>query len=1420
MREVKTGMYNADSFSVRDEEAKGAARAKARQERLAKKAKMSGPDHITQESDLDTVEASDTYLVVAEISDIVDRYAMTLAKQKALEYWKSKSALNPQKWLARQTSAAFEQKLAAEIKEEILKNQNLFTQIEARLLSRSKTKNIEEKSKITYDVLDEVIDGLQDEQFKALGIESKSQKELEGKSPIEDPLVDVAASQLIYGLVVGDIVSRKEFEERAGKEILPLLSMGSKKSNEVYASSLYNIALNYKERLIDVLGVVGEKFDAKQQDLARKYIDKNLHLKIHIAKQNADIYQKESKGKIKLIESAINISQNPIFQVKPEWENNKYGKFANKVLGMTLNNPILYAALGNRAGYFAATGAGALAVKAGGATMLAAVSIGPGMAAALGAALGAGLYIGLRAAVERLRDIKRREEEAVLGQRNKEVTSLMDAREYAINFLKQLDGKQHLTDEEKKQAAYIFATLRTQDEYRKNLFSVSDVEGARTGTNFFAIQDLRKELLVFWDKNAQHFGADAESQRESLENMISAAQLEILKKLEQDDKDIAKEIKNRGLKQGALGAGITLAAGVLAPGAGKLLKMGANKTMEALGFSPQFDTSKITFTEEIGHKIAERFGKEHYDVYSGALAGIKLTGPNGDLLQLPYGSSIRRVNNYFELLLDGKPVPGVKIPVDVQGHITDPSSLEGLEKFGWKIDHQVISGSGTKNVDLFKDVKSEALNGVDFSEVKTRSFLTNGTQESDFNELRFFAEKASNGDAIISTDILDKGSFYANGKGPAMLDMLKVGKLRFFFMTKEGPLSFAMDGSQHLTIPQGSKAYELLIDSSTGKIRSDVMFGSGVAEKNAAGEWMVDWANADHGTGAALNTNVSSVSTNVWSLRQPVSHEFGGPAIFALMPRDTDSDIEIERKLNAQKDAEKKMKSLSSETRFQMAQDLYLKEFGDKKPTLAEVKFIQQKFLLDEHQAELIFIEMLKDDGMDPEEIKTATKPKTPTPAPAAPASGGHGHDHTPTPQAHAPVSHEHEPTKLEILLGLRKKQVAEKLKPKADRSVLLELSKIVLVPHLEFQTEEDALLVAPKLLETNELAVAIGRKILDMNLDKKYKNINILVKFVTAKSPEAPKKTDDGTLVIELDARKSPEFCKNVIAEFLRNTVEKDGPLVFQTEADRKPYEASKKLEAVSNRAENTDPHFEFSLKPEALKHRTPEELEEYANAIFAALQANPATQQGAKPGKNIEIIFGNYDPRKGPEAAADKTFQVYIDVTKSKREAEGLVIRLVKDKLEEGEKEAEIENLLREFNQAADNKEPHIIFDIDSKTKKDANIAEMRIYLQWALLAVRNEITAIKAANPDYNDIFNMRIFGLNLNSNRTNNPRLVDNDPSGASWILNIPYGLADEAPLRAFVNQQITALKRQYDQRIAAGAGGRGGGARRAGRGGRP
>lgn len=907
MRETRTGMFNPESFSAQEEEARGLERAKARQERLDRRTKMSGPDKIEQESDLDTVEAKEFRLVVADVSDIVDRYAATLAKQKTYDYWNSRSWMNPKKWIARQTSAGLEMKLAGEIKQEILKNKNLLAKIEAKLLGKSKTESKgSDSEEISWEVVDEIIGSLQNEQLRVLNIEGKSKKEMEGRPAIENPRVDAAAAELIFGLVSGDIKSRKAFEDQAENEILPLLNIAGIKEKKMYASNLYDIAVQYREHLEKSLGQIGERFDAKQRDLSRKYILKSLHLKVDIAKQGADIYEKESKGKFRIIERAINWTQNPIFQAKPEWENNKFGRFFNKVAGATVGNPVLYAALGNRAGYMAATGSVALVATA---------SFGVGVASLCGAALGAGVYIGLRAAVERWRDIKRREEEAVLGKRQKEITQLMDAREHGVKYLQSLQDKTQLSDIDKQKVAYIFATLRTQDEHGVNLIGVAGNEGEQYGTTFLAVQDLRHELLVFWNKHAGTFGPSAEAQRQSLENMIAAAQRDILQTIEKNNKDISDEIKKRGRNAGIMGAVITLAAGALLPGAGKLLKMGANKAFETLGWQPKFDTSKVTFTEEIGHWVGKWFGREHYPHYQGNFTDIPVYDSSGKMIQkigLPQG------------LIFGKNVNGYISVEDHAGHVAlnlpleanqtfGPKALEALKQAGWQVDHQTFAvvGSPRSATELFNQVKGEHLNNAGFEQVHTRSFLDNGTAQSDFNELRYYVKSDAQGNTIVSTDLLEKGSFRIRGgtlERPDLLNLLKQGKLRFIFQTKEGPLNFVLDEHQQLIIPKGSKLSELLIDPASGKIRSDVLFGSAQVSARADGSLDLDWMNADHGAGMALPAGQpQSVNVEGLMLRPPPVYNFGGPYVYTGYRRETDKKLDKIR--NKQVQAELKQEN-------------------------------------------------------------------------------------------------------------------------------------------------------------------------------------------------------------------------------------------------------------------------------------------------------------------------------------------------------------------------------------------------------------------------------------------------------------------------------------------------------------------------------
>jgi hypothetical protein len=920
--------------------------------------KVNIDDRITTTTTRAEVEAmadlgeQENRLAIVDISDIVNRYAKTLADKKVNEHLQQKARWW-NRWFVRQTEAGYFEKYYAEAKQEIIKNRNLLSDIQIRWLKKSRGKALERGDDEThFELLDEIIESLLNERLQREG--SKETQE----DHVRDIDMDARAAELMADYVTGSVTSRAEFEKRAEEQIFrPLMKNRNQKEGSMYASNLFAMAENYKRHFEEKLEAVGKEFGPEQKELIRTYLRKTMRLDVMLAKKQADIAREQPKGALRWLEKTVNFTQNPLLKEPPKtW----WGRTFHKIAGLTLGNPVLYAFLGNRLAYGGAVATGAFAAKTLGIGTAAALGIGPGMALAAGAGIGAGIYLGMRAAVERFKDIRRRKEEALLGQREAEMHELFRGRQL-IEELSQLAAKSSLDDQDKAKAAGIMAILNIQDTTGYNLISVGEKE-ERYGSNFLAVQDLRRAILEFWEKKRQEFGQTEQRQRAVLDAEIVAAKNLLLQELAVKDKEAAKEIRRRGLAVGAIGTLTTMTAACLAPGAYKLLKMGVNRVWEFFGGSHRlFDTSKVTFTEEIWHKIAEKFGREHYPHYQGDFVNLPMAGSDRhQFIEFPKNQDVQiclvkppagQGNGYLEISNLSHAGPKVQIPLDSHGNIVDESVFTQLKQYGWDVEKiaqslppsggsaaTAVSAAGASRRDVtawLSDLKQSHHPGVSMEEVHTKGFYDNWRVDSEgnlitphvhnANELRLHISRLANGDAKFDcNNLLKSGSWRVVGDNveqPDMLALRSSGKLKFAFIPDAAhpheAVLLDMDNAGNAIIPKGSRAYDLL-DPATGVPRQGVVYGTARVETGASGQDLY-WVNSERGHGALMDYGQAAAGSQTglvtgggqvmaeqqifgWRLRPQVFH---GVEDFWLTPtgwrRQKDKDLDELRKSQQEK---------------------------------------------------------------------------------------------------------------------------------------------------------------------------------------------------------------------------------------------------------------------------------------------------------------------------------------------------------------------------------------------------------------------------------------------------------------------------------------------------------------------------------------
>ena len=112
-----------------------------------------------------------------------------------------------------------------------------------------------------------------------------------------------------------------------------------------------------------------------------------------------------------------------------------------------------------------------------------------------------------------------------------------------------------------------------------------------------------------------------------------------------------------------------------------------------------------------------------------------------------------------------------------------------------------------------------------------------------------------------------------------------------------------LNSNGEVILPKGSKLQEF-IDPTTGRFRSNVVYGTAEVSPRQGGGQDLIWLNSDKGTAAAMDFGPggqTTVAADVWGLRPPIGHEFGDPAFLAGWRREKDKDLDKLRKQEKEK---------------------------------------------------------------------------------------------------------------------------------------------------------------------------------------------------------------------------------------------------------------------------------------------------------------------------------------------------------------------------------------------------------------------------------------------------------------------------------------------------------------------------------------
>jgi hypothetical protein len=678
--------------------------------------KVDKPEPIPIPPDDEKFEKKLERVQLADIDAIVESYAQRVAEKKLGERMEGSNLAT--RWFVRLAEDGYYKKYFDEAKQEIMKNHNLLSQIETRWFKKSEGAPLRaDASDIHYEILDKVVEAFDKQLLEERSTEVKAQH-------IRNMNVDLEAGRLFADFALGKVTDRSQFDRLVEERVVPNVP-GAKTDGRMYASNLYRLAEQYRQEVDNHLRTVGKELGPEQEAYVNKFFEKTLSLDIQLGEKNRDMAQRlpgdTMKGFAKF-EKYVDLSQNTFFK-----GNSRTGRTAAKIVA----NPILYAAVGGLAARGLTKGAAVGIVSA--------LTFGSATAVIVGTGIGAGIYMGFRAARERRRDIMKGEKEAVLGQKERQTHELKEAR----NLITQVEALQAkgvpLTNEEKQQVADIRATLLLQTEKKVDLISVGKEEGNRAQTKLIAETDLRKALKDFWQAKRGEFGATEPEQQRAYDRLVGVAEQRMIPEIDRVNKEVAKEIRERGIKMGLMsGAAAAVMTGVF----GGYVTRGIEHAHDKM-FGGNWSGNKATWIEALRDRIT---GAHHADYFHGPVTDHAPGFMNGHAeLNLPGGYQAHDIvsggNHYLNLTgPDGHVIPGAEhIAVGPDGKILDVGALNALRSHGWNIQENVTTrgGSGGGGSSPFSLNKIHRVDwhdepGAHYSTIHGRDILYEGKQQELF----------------------------------------------------------------------------------------------------------------------------------------------------------------------------------------------------------------------------------------------------------------------------------------------------------------------------------------------------------------------------------------------------------------------------------------------------------------------------------------------------------------------------------------------------------------------------------------------------------------------------------------------------------------------------------------------------------------
>jgi len=696
-------------------------RAPTRSETPAPEAREESEEHAeVAEPDTDDINPPNTPAFLIDISEIVKRLATRQAEEKLNEFLnkpivpkkseeekaqiteerqkkgffgrlfsRTKEAAKTtlegvknfgQKIYVRLSEKQYYNKFYQEALAEIQKNKNLMTEIEARIIRRSISKEISpDRSDRHLQVIDEVINTYK---------EGVSETEERGEK-INDPQVNAELSVLFYRYATGELTNRKAFDEEVENKVINRFfakdatekkdvkftsEEDRKKSAEglMFANNFFEMAKTYKKYIEHKIKEAVERFGPENKEAIEGHVRALLALDIQLGLKERDIRDTRPAQVLSFFDKMIDKAQ------------------SIPVLGKALASPTAWGA-----GTAAAV---VLAVRGGIGLPLRALAGAPGIGAIFGGVIG-GARRGRDLQYDRGLELRRKalglEPGGERSAKMREYTQSMMDIDRAIAQMQVLEKKQksEWTETEKRFVANIYARLGLEKQTQFDLFVAQKGEADQTATRVASMNNLKIAL--------RRLTETSKILDTAMQQLVTEEGDKILIELERvDDKFKAfrrKEIVKAGVFGAVVGcvAGAAAEAGIMAI-KGEYSQSCLGRLQEYLyGHSHTGDAVVPVVlpqktTTIIGEKIiAHQRIVDGGQLFSDKLHEVQIPGIKDVSLKIPEELSLLPDGQGAYMFVDQNGLPVMQgIEFTPQGRFTN-ETLSTLKQFGWGLKENV-----------------------------------------------------------------------------------------------------------------------------------------------------------------------------------------------------------------------------------------------------------------------------------------------------------------------------------------------------------------------------------------------------------------------------------------------------------------------------------------------------------------------------------------------------------------------------------------------------------------------------------------------------------------------------------------------------------------------------------------------------------